>query len=134
MNVAKFSTAEMAWMTQQYLAGRQQNEIGEELGFSAGVICNCIAEFVYEQGCARDDLEGALQRFGGQPQHPGKGGSYLLFWEARRAHAARLREEGLTYREIGVRLGVTAGCAKVLAFRGARELARLRSIRRIPIK
>src|SRR5262245_52178510 len=138
MNTAEFSKAEMAWMAQQYLAGRRQSEIGDELGFTASVICGCLSEFGGTWGTygeqRRELLQHALWAFSGEPKHPGTGGSYLLYWEARREHAARLREEKLTYRAIGARMGITAACAKILAMRGERELTRLRGIKRIPIK
>jgi hypothetical protein len=37
-----------------------------------------------------------------------------LYWEARREHAWRLRMEGLTFRKIGKRLGVSGQQARIL--------------------
>lgn len=47
-----------------------------------------------------------------------------IYWEARRAHAFLLREEGLTFGEIAARMGASYQTARNHALRHGREFVR----------
>lgn len=123
-------TEEQAWCTYEWVKGRSQTQIANGLGLSAGPVCSAIAEFCrkaglpvqserdteygyYSHGYYGDDrreiAKKALDRYSGpfiQPEHFDFRIDALRE-QASLEHAWLLRAEGLTYRAIGNRLGVS---------------------------
>jgi DNA-binding transcriptional regulator LsrR (DeoR family) len=112
--------SEDAWIAREYVAGRRQVDIANELGLSQAYVCLSIERFCESRGYhvkyqyygeyrAAATRE-ALARYPGEFVRPANTRNpqfQQLYDQARREHAWLLRAEGLTLREIGDRLGVT---------------------------
>lgn len=116
---------EIAWIVREFTDGRTQVDIGRELDYTAASICQKIKRFcdrwsgydVYRLNAYGDERRQyariALEKYGRRIVKPA-GSTGVMFarynpvsGRAAREYAWLLRAEGITYREIGERLGVS---------------------------
>jgi hypothetical protein len=128
--------AEQAWVVLEYaIRRRRQVDICDEIGHNSSRVSLAILTFTHEYAhvdCERYMFYGetrrdyatiALNNFyktGGRPARPGPQPPPPQkdpLWRARWEHAFLLRCEGLTYRTIGERLGVSHERARGMVFR-----------------
>jgi hypothetical protein len=132
-----------AWIAHQWLSGLTQGSIARTCGTSTVTICDAIVQICRAYGererqpDQRARVARALARHlksGGllsplppppppaPPLPPSETPPYdPIYAAARREHATRLRAEGLIYRAIAARLGVTAPRAQQLVRAAARQ-------------
>lgn len=156
--------SEQAWIAREYLMGRTQRNIAEELELTSSVISSNIAVFCTEWGgvdvkaeCIYEEARKAVLRramdcylgeHAGQLEKPRAYDptskinrpeyAWSVLWEyerARHEHAWLLRAEGVTYSEIGQRLGVGRERAQQLVHRQGRRVQRaIRNMRGLRIR
>lgn len=141
--------SERAWIVKEHLAGRTQTEIANELGVSSPVICTAIKSFcdhwsgadvqrlmAYNDARRKYALK-ALQNYfvntGVNPQKPEMPNPMDRdFLHARSEHAWMLRAEGLPYRQIATRIGLTPGRSREIVFSFGRVVTK--SLRRATLR
>jgi len=113
---------EVAWVVREFARGRAQTDIARELGHVAPTICSQIKRFcdrwsghdVYRLQAYGDERRYyariALKRYPGSINKPGPHSavpSDPVYSEAVHEYAWLLRAEGVTFREISERLGLS---------------------------
>jgi hypothetical protein len=135
--------AEKAWVVLEYaIRRRSQVDICDEIGHNTSRVSSTILAFTHRYAhidCERYMFYGetrrdyatiALNNFyktGGRPVRPGPQPLPQQkdpLWRARWEHAFLLRCEGLTYQQVGDRLGVGKERARQMIFRFAHILNR----------
>jgi hypothetical protein len=136
-----------AWIAREFVAGRAQKDIGAETNITDAMICIHIKQFCDDWSgvdvselraygdCRRKYAYRALRRWfletGEEPKRPiATGYGYGTeryddgYWSARNEHAWLLKAEGLTLREIGLRLGVSRERARQMIWHFGRRVRR----------
>lgn len=125
---------EQAWIVKEHLAGRTQIEIADELGITSSAVCVAIKSFCDDwsgadvqrlmayNGERRKYALKALQNYfvitGVNPEKPDEWHKpdQTDQFRARDEYAWLLRAEGITYREIANRIGVSIERARQIVF------------------
>jgi hypothetical protein len=136
---------QLAWITREYVNGRTQRDIAEDLGVAPAVISTRVKRFCeyhgYEvsrlmmYGLERQEAASCAlakyQGYGGELVRPttrpwGDETPFTVseLASARGEHAWLLRAEGLKLREIGARLGVCRERAKQIVDKHGRKVTR----------
>ena len=141
---------EQAWIVKEYLAGRMQTEIARELGTSSMTVCAAIKSFcddwsgadvarlrAYNDERKKYAFE-ALQNYflntGGNPWKPHEQHKPVQTqqFRARSEHAWLLRAEGMIYRQIANRLGLSIERSRQIVFAFGRRVTK--SAKRVRIR
>jgi hypothetical protein len=122
--------AERAWLAWEVLHGRRQVELASLLRVSPSAVCQQLRQFRCDWGGGltnREALGNYCKERGAVYCQPVFGADRKPdeYCVARREHIALLRSEGLRYRDIGERIGCSAGRARELLEVHERWLSRL---------
>jgi DNA-directed RNA polymerase specialized sigma24 family protein len=128
---------EAAWVVREYIRGRRQTAIAAEVAISVPTVSYTITRFCRRWGNVDvirrqlyDDRRRrvavvALERYGRKPQRPRLDDfAMTLYQSARKEHAWLLHAEGLAYKEIAYRFGVTLEAARQMSLRFGRRVER----------